>query len=136
MDVQWGAWAPGDLIFSQWPGDDARPGHVVIYEGSGTTIAAPHTGTTVQEEPVSTFAAPHYVGSKRPAPLRGAQAYAALAAQDAGVNTQGSSSSGGLIAGLGVLPIILLGLGVLVVGGILLFKSRPQQGGEAGGAES
>lgn len=68
--VRWGAWAPGDLVFSQWPGDDAAPGHVVMYVGGGRCIAAPHTGATVEYEPVSTFAAPHYMGSVRPAPLQ------------------------------------------------------------------
>jgi cell wall-associated NlpC family hydrolase len=67
--VQWGDWAPGDLIFSQWEGDDTAPGHVVMYAGNGQCIAAPHTGATVEYEPVSTFAKPHYWGSVRPAPL-------------------------------------------------------------------
>jgi cell wall-associated NlpC family hydrolase len=67
--VQWGMWAPGDLIFSQWPGDGTAPGHVVMYVGQGKCIAAPHTGATVEIEPVSTFQKPHYWGSVRPAPL-------------------------------------------------------------------
>jgi len=67
--VQWGMWAPGDLIFSQWPGDDTAPGHVVMYVGNGKCVAAPHTGATVEIEPVATFKAPHYYGSVRPVPL-------------------------------------------------------------------
>ena len=39
---------PGDLIFEQWPGDNAPPGHVVIYAGNGQIIQAPHTGADVQ----------------------------------------------------------------------------------------
>jgi hypothetical protein len=38
---------PGDLVFSQWPGDDASPGHVAIYIGGGQMIEAPHTGAQV-----------------------------------------------------------------------------------------
>lgn len=132
MDVPWGSWAAGDLVFSQWPGDGQSPGHVVIYAGGGSTIAAPHTGTTVQWEPVSTFAAPAYVGSKRPVPLKGAQAYSQLGqtvtgTQPAGPAAAGGSATGGLVAGLGLLPLLLIGVGVLVIGGILLFKQRPQE---------
>jgi len=54
-EQQW-AWAkkitrkdlqPGDLIFEQWPGDLAPPGHVVIYAGSGKVIEAPQPGQDV-----------------------------------------------------------------------------------------
>lgn len=121
MDVGWGQWAPGDLIFSQWPGDGAKPGHVVIYEGDGWTIAAPHTGTTVQREKASIFGGAHYVGSKRPAPLRGLRQQAAAA-----VNPDNASSSGaGSVALFGVPLVIIAGLAVIAVGAVLLFKSRP-----------
>jgi hypothetical protein len=40
---------PGDLIFEQWPGDTAPPGHVVIYAGNGQVLEAPQTGQTVHE---------------------------------------------------------------------------------------
>src|SRR5215472_19287441 len=42
-EAQW-AWSqhinqsqlkPGDLVFSQWPGDNASPGHVQVYVGGG-----------------------------------------------------------------------------------------------------
>jgi cell wall-associated NlpC family hydrolase len=39
---------PGDLIF---PTDH----HVVMYVGGGKVIAAPHTGTVVQYQPLSRF---------------------------------------------------------------------------------
>jgi hypothetical protein len=39
---------PGDLIFSQWPGDDATPGHVGIYIGNHQLIEAPKPGGSVQ----------------------------------------------------------------------------------------
>ena len=41
-----GAFQPGDLIFPE-------PGHVVMYVGNGQVIAAPHTGTVVQYQPLS-----------------------------------------------------------------------------------
>lgn len=31
---------PGDLVFSQWPGDGPSPGHVQIYAGGGQVIGA------------------------------------------------------------------------------------------------
>jgi hypothetical protein len=45
----------GDLIFMQFPGDQASPGHVVIYAGNGKIIQAPHTGADVQEVPLSSM---------------------------------------------------------------------------------
>lgn len=47
--VPWGKFQPGDLIFSH------NGGHVVMYVGNGKVIAAPHTGTVVQYQPVSRF---------------------------------------------------------------------------------
>lgn len=38
---------PGDLVFSQWPGDNSSPGHVQVYIGGGQVIQAPHTGADV-----------------------------------------------------------------------------------------
>jgi hypothetical protein len=40
--------APGDLVFTQWPGDNASPGHVQVYIGAGKVIGANHTGAPVQ----------------------------------------------------------------------------------------
>lgn len=41
--------APGDLVFAQFPGDNASPGHVGIYLGGGKVISAqdPAAGTGV-----------------------------------------------------------------------------------------
>lgn len=47
--IPWGKFKPGDLIFSN------KGGHVVMYVGGGKVIAAPHTGTVVQYQPVSRF---------------------------------------------------------------------------------
>lgn len=41
---------PGDLIFSEWQGDDVpHHGHVAIYAGNGQIIEAPHPGATVHQ---------------------------------------------------------------------------------------
>jgi len=41
--------APGDLVFAQFPGDNASPGHVGIYIGNGKVISAqdPQAGTGI-----------------------------------------------------------------------------------------
>ena len=41
--------APGDLVFAQFPGDNASPGHVGIYIGNGQVISAqdPQAGTGI-----------------------------------------------------------------------------------------
>ena len=43
-----GQFRPGDLIFPS-------PHHVVMYVGDGKVIAAPHTGTVVQYQPLASF---------------------------------------------------------------------------------
>ena len=45
--------APGMLVFEQWQGDDAPPGHVVTYLGNGQVIEAPKTGESVHIRPWS-----------------------------------------------------------------------------------
>jgi cell wall-associated NlpC family hydrolase len=49
--VKWADLQPGDLIFPTGH-------HVVMYVGHGKVIAAPHTGTVVQYQPVSSFSNP------------------------------------------------------------------------------
>lgn len=59
---------PGDLVFSSF-GGESGVGHVVMYAGDQRCVAAPHSGATVQFEPLSTFTAPGtYKGANRPAP--------------------------------------------------------------------
>jgi cell wall-associated NlpC family hydrolase len=49
---------PGDLVFfAGSDGSASAPGHVGIYIGNGEMIDAPHTGTTVQVQPVSSAGA-------------------------------------------------------------------------------
>lgn len=44
---------PGDLIFEQWPGDNAAPGHVAIYTGNGKIEEASQPGQPVHIVPWS-----------------------------------------------------------------------------------
>lgn len=53
---------PGDLVFSQWPGDNASPGHVQVYVGGGNVIGA--DTTDVEQVPLSGDAG-HVVGYGR-----------------------------------------------------------------------
>ena len=80
--------APGDLVFAQFPGDNASPGHVGIYIGSGKVISAqdPAAGTGI-----STLASwgSAVVGYGRPSGTVG--------------NSGGTSSGGG--GGGGILSI-------------------------------
>jgi hypothetical protein len=55
---------PGDLVFSQWPGDNASPGHVQVYIGGGQVIQAPHSGATVSIASLSSDTG-HIVGYGR-----------------------------------------------------------------------
>jgi hypothetical protein len=70
---------PGDLIFTQWPGDDASPGHVAVYVGQGQIIEAPRPGRDVQRVALDDSYRSHVVGVRRyPSwDLAGAQAPAA-----------------------------------------------------------
>lgn len=61
---------PGDLVFSQWPGDNASPGHVQVYIGAGKVIGANHTGAPVQITSLSGDAG-HIVGYGRVPGLSG-----------------------------------------------------------------
>jgi hypothetical protein len=56
---------PGDLIFSDWPGDGASPGHVAFYAGGGKLIEAPRTGVPVHEIPLDAGYRSHVKGYKR-----------------------------------------------------------------------
>ena len=51
VGVSWNDLKPGDLIFP-------TNHHVVMYVGNGKVIAAPHTGTVVQYQPLSNFRNP------------------------------------------------------------------------------
>jgi cell wall-associated NlpC family hydrolase len=55
---------PGDLVFFISDGTRSAPGHVGIYIGTGKTIIAPHSGTTVQIQSVHRS---DFLGYARPA---------------------------------------------------------------------
>lgn len=127
---------PGDLVF--FPGSDgtaASPGHVGIYLGDGMMIDAPHTGTDVQIQPVSSTGTPVAIrrigatsetssaGSGVPAALaplfaKAADTYgvpaallSAVARHESGFDTSAVSTAGaeGLMQ---IMPSTAAGLGV------------------------
>lgn len=82
--------APGDLVFSEWTGDDVpHHGHVAIYAGNGMIIEAPHPGGVVQEVPLDTSYLAHVDGYTRPVGLNTGPASPVTG------NPQGSAGSGG-----------------------------------------
>ena len=62
---------PGDLIFYQFPGDNAPPGHVVVYAGNGKIIQAPQPGQDVQEDNISIMSGGQVIGYGRVPGLTG-----------------------------------------------------------------
>lgn len=60
-----GKLSAGDLIFSQWPGDNAPPGHVAVYVGNGQVVEAPGTGQKVHKIPLDTGYFSHIIGTGR-----------------------------------------------------------------------
>jgi hypothetical protein len=62
---------PGDLIFYQFSGDNAPPGHVVIYAGNGKIIQAPQAGQNVQEDNLSIMSGGQVIGYGRVPGLTG-----------------------------------------------------------------
>jgi NlpC/P60 family len=47
--------APGDLVFAQFPGDNASPGHVGIYVGNGKVISAEDPASGVGESTLASW---------------------------------------------------------------------------------
>jgi len=57
----------GDLLFFDTDGNGGA-GHVGVYDGHGGMVHAPHTGTSVQEQPNvfdNTYWAPKFLGARR-----------------------------------------------------------------------
>jgi hypothetical protein len=78
-EAQWG-WVtkisksqlqPGDLVFAQFPGDNASPGHVGIYTGGGQVLSAEDPAQGVGYASLSSWSG-NIVGYGRPAGLSGA----------------------------------------------------------------
>lgn len=89
---------PGDLVFFE----GNPPGHVGIYIGNGQMIDAPHTGTSVRQEPIWTNKLTGFrhipgVGDQGPA-VSAAPAAAAAPAVGAGASMQGFATA--LLQGL------------------------------------
>jgi hypothetical protein len=79
---------PGDLIFSEWPGDSGpTPGHVAIYVGGGQLIEAPETGEDVHKIALDANYKSHVTGYGRPPDSTGGTATGTL---------DSSNGSGGL----------------------------------------
>lgn len=119
------AWAPGDLIFSDFPGDTGgSPGHVVMYAGQGQCISAPHTGATVEYEPVSTFTGSVYRGSVRPSgPASGVPTLTPTDPTGRSGGIPGGSAAAGVGLGLGLVILLAVG-GVGLVAVIILWRHR------------
>lgn len=86
---------PGDLIFSNWPGDGAPPGHVAVYAGNGKLIEAPRPGVPIHQIPLDADYRSHVMGYKR---LTGAKAGAAPAGDDSSGVAAGIASVGAELA--------------------------------------
>lgn len=61
----WDDLKPGDPIYRK------NGGHVVLYAGNGKVLAAPHTGTVVQYQPLSNFTGGDYQPYQVAMPRRG-----------------------------------------------------------------
>lgn len=85
----------GDLVFSDWPGDGASPGHVGLYAGNGKIVEASRPGTPVRELELNANYKAHVKGYKR---LTGTAA--GTAGADSGSSSDGTGL-GAIAAGLG-----------------------------------
>jgi hypothetical protein len=92
---------PGDLVFSQWPGDDASPGHVAIYAGDGQLLEAPHTGVPVHLTALSSSYQQYVTGYGRVPGFSGAISGAGAAAGPGGGAAGGGVNQAGLTDSLG-----------------------------------
>lgn len=107
---------PGDLIFYNEPGEGANS-HVAIYAGNGQTIDAPHTGASVQYDPIDWA---HYAGAQRvtgTAPAASTTAGAAPAAASLTDPTTWFSGLSSELAGIAVsVPVVIVGIAIVVLG--------------------
>lgn len=95
---------PGDLVFSEWTGDDVpHHGHVAIYAGGGQIIEAPHPGAVVHQVPLDADYLSHVDGYTR---ITGVGSASGTAAPPAGAtgSTTGTPADflgiGGFLSGL------------------------------------
>jgi hypothetical protein len=120
---------PGDLIFSDWPGDGSSPGHVAMYSGGGKLIEAPRTGVPIHEIPFSSGYKRHVKGYRRLSgtaatgdsaikPVSGAPATdekAAIAGGIAGIGSELANASN-FVAAL-LMPGTWIRISAFVIGG-------------------
>lgn len=87
--------APGDLVFSEWSGDDVpHHGHVAIYAGNGKIIEAPHPGGVVQEVDLDSNYLAHVDGYTRPVGLSTGPASPVSGRPGTGSGTGGATNAG------------------------------------------
>jgi NlpC/P60 family protein len=88
--------APGDLVFSEWSGDDVpHHGHVAIYSGNGMIIEAPHPGAVVHEVPLDASYLSHVDGYTRPVGLSTGPASPVTGGARAGGGTGATANAAG-----------------------------------------
>lgn len=79
----------GDLVFSQWPGDNTSPGHVAIYVGDGQMVEAPKPGEAVHKIALNSFYQKYVTGYGRVPGL----SYDSGTASSSSTSTSGTSST-------------------------------------------
>lgn len=79
--------APGDLVFAQFPGDNAPPGHVGIYVGNGKVISAEDPASGVGESTLDSWGSAIVGYGRVPGGTAGAQ----TATLDSATQNTGSS---------------------------------------------
>lgn len=143
--VGYGDLQPGDLIFSDWPGDGSSPGHVAMYSGGGKLIEAPRTGVPIHEIALDAGYQKHVKGYKR---LSGTAATgdtkaisdatdekAALAGGIAGIGSELANASD-FVAKL-LMPGTWIRISAFVIGGGAvgagIWMLLQEAGGETGG---
>jgi hypothetical protein len=101
--IQYADLQPGDLVFSEWSGDDVpHHGHVAIYAGNGQIIEAPHPGAVVHQVALDQDYLSHVDGYVR---VNGVGSTSGTAAPAAGAT--GATGAGGPTAQ----PADLFGIG-------------------------
>lgn len=102
---------PGDLVFSEWEGDDVpHHGHVAIYAGNGQIIEAPHPGAVVHQVALDDNYLAHVDGYTRITGVGQASGTAAPATGSAGGST-GATGTPADFLGIGGFLSGLFGLG-------------------------
>lgn len=143
--VGYGELQPGDLIFSDWPGDGSSPGHVAMYSGNGKLIEAPRTGVPIHEIALDSGYRKHVKGYRRLSgtaatgdtkPISDAKdTKAAVAGGLAGIGSELAAASD-FVAAL-LMPATWIRISAFVIGGGAvgagIWMLLQEAGGETGG---